>query len=213
VNESRTKLLLGVLGVLVLFVVWRYIGPSSGGSVETGGGNEYNLGSPMGKIPGAGQEVKPPVEEIVDLKVADLQPQQHQYQVGRDPWHFAEPPPPPPPPPIKPPPPPTKEELEAQRAAEAELARQRAEAERIAREEAMRPKPPQFGMKCIGKFGPAESPIAVFVGPDGKTIQNVRQGGVIDGKFILSQVGYESVEIRYVDFPNEPPLRLPIGRS
>lgn len=212
-NESRTKFLLGVLGVLVLFVLWSYLGPSGGGDAVVAGEGEYGSTNPMGRIPGANREAKPPVEEIVDLKVADLQPQSHQYRVGRDPWRFAEPPPPPPPPPVKPPPPPTKEQLEARRRAEEELRRQQEEAARLAAIEAARPKPPQFTMKCIGKFGPAESPIAVFIGPDGKTIQNVKQGGTIDGKFVLSQVGFESVEIRYVDFPNEPPLRLPIGRS
>lgn len=209
-NESRTKFLLGVLGVLALFLVWRYIGPSSGGSVDPVGDKDFNLGSPMGKIPGAGRETKPPVEEIVDLKVADLQPQPHEYRLGRDPWRFAEPPPPPPPPPVKPPPPPTAEELRARAEAEAELRRQQEEAARLAAIEAARPKPPPFTLKCIGKFGPAQRPIAVFT--DGTQILNVQQGEVIQGKFLLSQVGLESVEIRFVDFPNEPAQRLPIGR-
>jgi hypothetical protein len=211
-DGSRTKLLLGILGVLVLFVVWNYIGPSGGGDAGGGDDDLGNMTLPMNR-PRVQTETKPPVEEIVDLKVADLQPEQHEYRVGRDPWRFAEPPPPPPPPPAPPPRQPTQEELEAQRRAEEELRRQQEEAARLAAIEAARPKPPQFALKCIGKFGPTERPIAVFIGPDGKTILNVRQGGTIEGKFILSQVGYESVEIRYVDFPNEPPLRLPIGRS
>jgi hypothetical protein len=130
--------------------------------------------------------------------------------VGRDPWRFAEPPPPPPPPLPPPPRPPTKEELEAQRLAQEELRRQQEEAARLAAIEAAKPKPPPFTLKCIGKFGPAQRPIAVFT--DGTQILNVQQGEVIQGKFLLSQVGLESVEIRFVDFPNEPAQRLPIGR-
>jgi hypothetical protein len=214
VNDgSRTKFLLGVLAVLLLFIAWRYLGPSGGGVGDgSSGGDDFGVTTPMGRIPGAGHEIKPPVEEIVDLKVAELQPQAHEYRVGRDPWHFAEPPPPPPLPPVKPPPPPTAEQLQAQREAEERLRRQQEEAARLAAEEAARPKPPPFTWKCIGKFGPPESQIAAFVAPDGKTIQNVRQGGVIEGKFLLSQIGLESVEIRFVDFPNEPAQRLPIGR-
>jgi hypothetical protein len=198
--------------VLLLFLAWRYLGPSGGGIGDGGGGNDLGVTTPMGRIPGAGRETKPPVEEILDLKIADLQPQAHEYRVGRDPWRFAEPPPPPPPPPVKPPPPPTPEQLRAQREAEELLRQQQAEAARIAAEEAARPKPPPFTLKCIGKFGPVDDPIVAFVDADGKTIQNVREGGVIQGKFILSQIGYESVEIRFVDFPNVPAQRLPIGR-
>jgi hypothetical protein len=209
VNESRTKLLLGVLGVLALLLAWRYLGPSDS-SIGDPGGGKSDLGNmnPVGHI--AQRETKPPVEEVVDLKVGALQPQTHQYEVGRDPWRFAEPPPPPPPPPVKPPPPPTPEELEAQRRAAELLRQQQEEAARIAAIEAARPKPPQFTLKCIGKFGPPARPIAVFT--DGKEIVNVQQGEVIQGKFILSQVGLESVEIRFVEFPNEPAQRLPIGR-
>jgi hypothetical protein len=225
VNESRTKLLLAVLGVLVLFVAWHYLGPSGGmintgpdaagtagtaGSPSTGGSEEDDPATAtLGRIPGAGRPVKPPVEEILDLKVADLQPQKHEYQVGRDPWHFVDPPPPLPPPQPQPRPL-TADELRAQREAEALLRQQQEEAARRAAEEAARPKPPVFSLKYLGRFGPADRPIAVFT--DGNDILNVQQGEVIQGKFLLSQVGLESVEIRFVDFPNEPAQRLPIGR-
>jgi len=216
VNDgSRTKLLLGILAVLVLFVVWRYIGPSgpSGGGIGDGGRDDdfENMTLPMNR-PRVNSEVKPPVEEIVDLRVADLQPRPRDYRVGRDPWRFAEPPPAPPPPPPPPPRQPTKAELEAQRLAQEEMLRQQAEAARLAAIEAARPKPPPFTLKCIGKFGPAARPIAVFTDADGKTIVNVQQGEEIQGKWLLAQVGLESVEIRFVEFPDEPALRLPIGR-
>jgi hypothetical protein len=212
VNESRTKLLLAVLGLLLLYLGWHYLGPSGGIGDGGGVGGSNDLGNmnPVGRV--AQRETKPPVEEIVDLKVADLQPQSHEYTVGRDPWHFAEPPPPPPAPPIPPPPPLTAEQLRAQREAEELLRRQQEEAARLAAEEEARPKPPPFTLKYIGRFGPADRPIAVFTDADGKEILNVQQGERIQGKFILSQIGLESVEIRFVDFPNVPAQRLPIGR-
>lgn len=206
-NESRTKLLLTILGVLLLFVAWHYLGPSDGDGSAVGG-REFGATSPVGRIPGAGRQTKPPVEEILDLKVADLEPHPHEYKVGRDPWRFVNPPPPPPPAPPQPRRL-TPEELRAQREAEELLRQRQAEAARKAAEEAARPKPPVFALKYLGRFGPADRPIAVFT--DGKDILNVQQGEVIQGKFLLSQVGLESVEIRFVDFPKEPAQRLPIG--
>jgi hypothetical protein len=204
VNEGRTKLLLGLLGLLVLFVVWRYVGPSS---TNGGGNDDFGPVTSMGRIPGASREVKPPVEEVLDLRVADLQARPHDYRPGRDPWRFAEPPPPPPPPP---PPQPTAEQIRAQQEEAERLRLMQEEAARRAAELAAIPKPPPFTMKCLGKFGPAARPIAVFT--NGKDILNVQQGEVIEGKFIVSQIGFESVEIRFVGFPNEPAQRLPIGR-
>ena len=76
--------------------------------------------------------------------------------------------------------------------------------------EAAKPKPPPFTLQYLGKFGPEERPIAVFT--DGKNILNVQEGEVIQGKFIVGQIGFESVEIQFVGFPNWPPQRLPVGR-
>jgi len=86
--------------------------------------------------------------------------------------------------------------------------RARQEAARLA--EINRPKPPPFTLQYLGKFGPEGRPIAVFT--DGKSILNVQEGEVVQGKFIVSQIGMESVEIQFVDFPNWPPQRLPVGR-
>ena len=132
------------------------------------------------------------------------------YKPGRDPWRFRVPPPPPTPPPPPPPPPLTKEQIAQQEAAAARL-REMQEAQNAARlAEINRPKPPPFTLQYLGKFGPGERPIAVFT--DGKNILNVQEGEVIQGKFIVGQIGFESVEIQFVDFPNLPPQRLPVGR-
>ncbi len=205
-SEGRTKMLLAVLGVLLLFIAWKYFGPAAIES-PVAGGNQLGDMTTVGRIPGAGREARPVVEEVLDLQVAELRPESHGYRPGRDPWRFPEPPPPPPPPP---PPAPTAEQVRAQREAEERMRAQQAEAARIAAEQAAIPRPPQFTLKYVGKFGPAGRPIAVFT--DGTEIMNVQQGEVIQGKFIVSQIGYESVEIKFVDFPNAPPQRLPIGR-
>ena len=85
-----------------------------------------------------------------------------------------------------------------------------AELERAAREAAI-PKPPPFTLSYLGSFGPPSRRLAVF--SDGKTIYDVQQGETIQGKFIVSQIGYESVDIKFVGFPEWPAQRLAVGRS
>jgi len=70
--------------------------------------------------------------------------------------------------------------------------------------------PPQFTMKYIGTFGPANNPIATFNG-NGEIV-NVRIGETIDGKFVLRSIGIESVEIGYVGFPADVKTRVPLGQ-
>ena len=36
-------------------------------------------------------------------------------------------------------------------------------------------------------------------------------GEVVEGKFIVDRIGYESVDLKFVGFPDEPAKRLPIG--
>ena len=53
--------------------------------------------------------------------------------------------------------------------------------------------PPRFPYRCIGTFGPASNPFAVFDG--GSAILNVHAGEMIDGKFVVRAIGMESVTI------------------
>ena len=88
-----------------------------------------------------------------------------------------------------------------------EEARRRAEeAARLAAIEAAKPKPPEFTMEYLGLFGPPDKRIAVF--SNGKTEVIAREGEVIDNKFIVARIGYESVDIRFVGFPDWPAKRL-----
>lgn len=201
---QRTKLLLGALAFLVLVTAWVYLGPDDdAGPVQ---------GTPpsLGKIPGAGSSTqKPPVEKVEELRVADLAVQPRNDSPGRNPWRFVEPPPPPPPPPPKAHVP-TAEELERMRQAQAELERRRQEELERQRAEAMIPKPPQFTMTYVGSFGTPNRRIAVFF--DGQDTINALENEVIDGKFIVARIGYESVDIKFVGFPNTPAQRLAISR-
>ncbi|HEV2843675.1 MAG TPA: hypothetical protein VG477_02420, partial [Thermoanaerobaculia bacterium] len=115
-------------------------------------------------------------------------------------------PPPPAPKPAPPPPPPSAEEL-ARRERERLAALERA---RLAAIEAAKPKPPEFTMEYLGYFGPADRRIAVFT--NGKNQINVLEGGVIQNQFIVERIGYESVDIRFVGFPNEPAKRVGVRR-
>lgn len=94
-----------------------------------------------------------------------------------------------------------QEELERRR--QEELARQQAEA--------AIPKPPPFTMVYVGNFGPPSRRIAVFF--DGKDTINALEGEVIDDKFIVARIGYESVDIQFAGFPNWPAQRLAVGRA
>jgi hypothetical protein len=143
------------------------------------------------------------VPEVQTLRLEALDGTAATYRPGRNPFRFGEAPPPPEPAP------PTAAEIEAarRRAEEEALLRQRLEAERQA--EALRPKPPVFSLKYLGNFGPTTRRIAVF--SDGNNIYNAFEGDVLEGRFEVARIGYESVEIRYVGFPSVPALRVAIA--
>ena len=222
--ERRQKVLLGVLGVLVLVVLWRYLlGPMLAGAADPAPPPRPRaaaLGEDAGEVagppvlPGArGGEVPDdiPSDRALELDVAALEAAPRNYKPGRDPWRFGE----------VPPPPPTPEEIaERKRRAEEEQARQRAAAEaaRIQAEQAEQlalqppppPQPPPFTLTYLGSFGPPGRRIAVFT-DDKDNIYNVKEGGVLQGKFLVAHIGYESVDIQFVGFPDAPTRRLAPG--
>jgi len=210
---ARQRNLLLVLGVLVLIVAWRYLRPQSGGVVAAPSrpamGIEDEGGAPGQPLPAASGERHSarPGDRVAVLRITDLDRVPADSQAGRDPWRFVDPPPPPPPKPYVP----SAEELRRME----EERRRAEEAARAAAAEAARlaaiPKPPEFTMEYLGNFGSASRRIAVFT--NGKKIYNALEGEVIDSKFIVARIGYESVDIRFVDFPNEPAKRLGVHRS
>jgi len=202
--EGRIKILLGVLGVLLLLTLWHYLGPDD--SPEVTAGAEGGPPS-VGVLPGGRRATdgKKPVEFVEELRVADLNGTPRNYTPGRNPWRFVEPPPPPP---VKPPQP-SKADLERMRQEQERLARERAALLAQRQAEAAIPKPPPFTMSYLGSFGPPERRIAVF--SDGKTIYNAQEGEVLGGQFIVAHIGFESVDIQFVNFPGVPAQRLAVG--
>jgi hypothetical protein len=213
--SSRQKTLLLVLGGLALIAAWvSFLRPMLG----FGGGGDAATAPAAAKRPAVdseGDEVaaRPgrraaaehhgahPGDRVAVLRLADLDRAPRPATAGRDPWRYVDPPPPPP---VKPPPPhvPTAEELRA-----AEEARRRAEeAARLRAIEAAKPHPAEFSLQYIGRFGPADRQIAVF--SNGKAVFNYQEGEVIDNKFIVAHIGYESVDIRFVGFPDVPAKRV-----
>ncbi len=62
----------------------------------------------------------------------------------------------------------------------------------------------------LGIFGPEDRRIAVLT--DGKDwFQNALEEEVIHEKFIVHQIGYESVDFKFVGFPDVEPERIEIG--
>lgn len=70
------------------------------------------------------------------------------------------------------------------------------------------PHPPEVTFKFIGTFGPKESPIAVI--QQGDQTFNARAGDTLFGKYVLRKVGYESIDIGFVGFPQSETKRLGI---
>jgi hypothetical protein len=70
------------------------------------------------------------------------------------------------------------------------------------------PKPPDIAFKFIGTFGPKDHPIAVV--QQGDQVLNVRAGDTLLGKFILRKVGYESIDVGFVGFPDSETRRVGI---
>ncbi|HEY2292647.1 MAG TPA: hypothetical protein VGM86_18250 [Thermoanaerobaculia bacterium] len=211
-GNPRRRYLLYALGFVALVALWHYLGPmlGFGGGGETAGptvqrrsvdaeGDEPSR--PGRRVVTTHQGAKPG-DRVAVLRMADLERVPGESQAGRDPWRFVDPPPPPPPPPHVP----TKEELEAQRRAEEEARRRAEEAARLAAIEAAKPHPPEFNLQYLGRFGPPDRQIAVFT--NGKQIFNKQEGEVIDNKFVVAHIGYESVDISFVGFPTVPPKRV-----
>jgi hypothetical protein len=154
-------------------------------------------GDGLGGVLGGGQRPAPRgavPEEIVPLHLAALEKKTGTFELGRDPFRYGvkpapppvyTPPPPPPPPPVQvsapPPCPPV----------------------------CPPPPVPPVTFQYVGNFGSPGRMIAVL--REGNEVFNVLEGDVIKDKFIISKIGLESIEVRFVAFPDAAPKRLAIG--
>jgi hypothetical protein len=185
-GPRERRLLIGLVAVTGLAVLVRWGGADANPLVDAGA---------RGRGSAAGPE-EAPVREVVPLDVGALRPHEGRFEVGRDPFRYGPipTPPPPPPPPPAPPPPPIVE---------------------VAPPPPPRPPVPQppssSHLRFLGSFGPADRRIAVVL--SGEELHNVREGAVLEGRFVVQEIGYESLAIAFVGFPDAPPVRLPAGGS
>jgi len=192
--NRRMVILLGILGATLLLALLLRSGSCAGGE-PAGVAAQAGPAGVTARHARRGGEATEPVHRVVMLRSAELEDVPAEYQPGRDPFRFYQAPKPPPPPPPKPverpAPEPTKTVTPPPQVPAG-------------------PQPPPIELEYLGSFGPQERPIAVFT--DGEEIYNVRLGDVIDGKFRVVRIGYESVDLAFVDFPEVAAERLPIGR-
>ena len=184
-NRPR-PLLLVLLAVLAVIAGWRYL-PSFGG----GPGFTRTVSA----------DLRSPVIEVVELAAHTLDQPPPEDMAARNPWSFGSRPAPegvvpettvaaPEPQPVqvivpekpKPAPPAPKP---------------------------VGPQPPAVDFVYLGTLGRDDDPVAVF--SDGTEIYNALEGDLVKDQFEVQRIGYESVDLVFVGFPDEPAVRLAIG--
>jgi hypothetical protein len=128
-----------------------------------------------------------PGDRIATLRLADLDRASRGPASGRDPWSYVDPRP-------------------QQRQPDARSQAPIATAAPVAVQADLPPHPREFNLRYLGRFGPPDKQLAVFA--KGNAVLNRQEGEVIDNQFIVTHIGYESVDIRFVGFPDVPPQRI-----
>ncbi|MEM9558321.1 MAG: hypothetical protein AAGC60_28975 [Acidobacteriota bacterium] len=171
----QRQLAIALVVLLVVLVGWRF-------------GGESVVGWLRGDDPSARRAQRTRLladQQIVDVRLDALGGQAGTYQPDRNLFRYGEPPrqaPPPrsprplaPPPPVVAPPPPEPTITV--------------------------PRPPPVSIELIGIFGPERRRIAVF--RDGEEIVNALRGDEIKNQFILNEIGFQSVVLGFVGFPDD----------
>jgi hypothetical protein len=198
-KDQRQKLLLGTLLVLMLVIGWWNLGPRI-----MAGYRSRESGIRSQDTAERNRRAELDLPEVVELRLEDLEKVGGQFRPGRDPFRFGE----------------TRaaeaqpiedqnEEVEREAAAQ-EALRRAMEAQR--RQEAAasgRPVLPDFDLKFLGSFGSRQRRLAVFT--NGIEIFNALEGGILKDHFVIRQIGFESVDVGYLDYPDEPVIRLAAG--
>jgi len=184
-ERKRLMVLIGILGVVLVFFVIR--------SMSRGG--PANSSTSEGDVQFTARRVP-----VLDMAVLTPLPRPT-GGIGRNPFAFG-----PKPTPTPAPPRPTRPPLPTRPPRPTPTPRLIHTADGLAL-----PPPPPFRDTFIGYFGPANHLVAVF--RNGKRIRVQAEGGVIDDTFIVRHVGYQSVEIGYVGYPEEVTTRVPLEKK
>ena len=186
-SNRPNPLLLGLLGVVAVIAAWRYL-PSFGGG--------------PGFTRTTAADLRSTTIDVVELSAYILDQPPPPSQPTRDPWSFGS----------RPVPEATGDEPEVPPSPEPP--RPAIPETRVVPEtpapEPIGPQPPPVDVFYIGSFGRIDNPIAVFIDAD-KSIFNAFEGDLVKNKFEVQNIGYESVDLLFVDFPDERPVRLAIG--
>jgi hypothetical protein len=180
-QKRLLAVLLVVLAVSATYRALQFRGGELGAAASTGG---------VVRVDGTLAEFQVP-----HLNLELLRREPATYKPGRDPFRFGVAPPPPerPAPPPKKAPQPKRPEPKPQ----------------PARERPTGPTPPRVDFTYLGSFGPTDRRIAVFIKDD--EIINAMAGDVLLGVFIVDKIGFESADIKFVEFPDVPGTRLEAG--
>lgn len=183
-SEQTQRVLLGVLLVVLLIVGARSLGFGGGpGGGVFGRSTDADFTSSL-------------AVEVVSVQTDRLAASGGQYTPGRDPWSFGSEPRPTPPP---------RQIEEVSRPVDRQVIAPPVEVE------PPKPKPPPVDVEYLGRFGPERLPIAVFTAGD--DIVNAQRGDVINGKFRVEEIGYMSVQLSFVGFPEAPPAQVGISKK
>jgi hypothetical protein len=202
IGSRRQAILLGVLAVLLVFAVVRWRpGAKAPAPAEPAG--RARLAEPDRSVAGAPpargkgathKEISP--DEVPVLSVADFKPRSpaEPGTGGRDLFDLREPTHPPPPTPTPAPPGPGDPRFIGPLPLPPPPPP---------------PRPPEITFKFIGTFGRKAHPIAVIVQAD--QVYSVQAGDTLFGKFVLRKVGYESIDVGFVGFPDSETRRVGIA--
>lgn len=212
----RTWLMMGGLAV-ALFALLVFAAPDAPAPPQVASA------APTPRVAGGRARAVAAPAGIEPVRLDLLEPVSGSYRSDRDLFRYYEPPPPPPPAPPKPVAPPDKDKdgvPDFQDNCVALANPDQVDIDRNGIGDACQttpvippppppPTPPEFNYKFLGSFGTAARPIAAF--SSGDEIVNVRMGETFGGKFILRNIGIESVDIGFVGFPPDVRKRVPIG--
>lgn len=202
-GTRKQALLLGVLAVLLVLAVvrWRPGGAPSKPVATTAASAPKSASAASADAPaprsgrGRAREKQVSPDEVPILSPEDfvIRPAAGVSDTGRDLFDLREPTKRPPPTPYPPPPPPGDTRFIGPLPPPPPTPT---------------PRPPEITFKFVGTFGPRTRPIAVI--QDGDKIYNVRAGDVLFDKYVLRSVGYESIDIGFVGFPETESRRIGI---